>query len=150
MKYHVNPATGEAGICTAQNRCLFGDSISHHETPEAARRNYEQTQERVLAPNFDRATGKITFLKVTSRNEMVELSSLLRNLYQTAPNREFEVIDPLNEEPVFITYEDSTGCFYLSTLPRVPGEELSATKRLSDLLALASELYAHEGELARS
>ena len=42
-KYHINPGTGEPGICTATQRCPFGDlATEHYSSPEAAREAYEK------------------------------------------------------------------------------------------------------------
>ena len=44
-KYHVNPATGNAGACTATYRCPFGSlDEDHFATPEEARASYETSQ----------------------------------------------------------------------------------------------------------
>ena len=40
-KYHLNPATGNPGACTAQaGNCPYGD-VTHYDSPEAARQAYE-------------------------------------------------------------------------------------------------------------
>ena len=44
--YHVNPETGNAGICKAEKgRCRFGESDEHYTSEEAARASYEAKQQ---------------------------------------------------------------------------------------------------------
>ncbi len=51
VKYHVNPKTGEPGLCGAQaNNCPFGGGDVHYPTKEAARSAYEKT---MAAPAFN-------------------------------------------------------------------------------------------------
>lgn len=42
--YHVNPKTGEPGICKAAKSCPFGGLEVHYTSPEAARAAYENSQ----------------------------------------------------------------------------------------------------------
>jgi len=43
-KYHVNPATGDVGVCTATKRaCSYGDDENHFTSAEAARAAYEES-----------------------------------------------------------------------------------------------------------
>lgn len=46
-KYHVNPRTGNPGVCRASIKCRFGGSSSHFATKEEARADYEDSQERL-------------------------------------------------------------------------------------------------------
>lgn len=46
-KYHVNPTTGEPGLCRAKKACPFGSADEHHETKQDARAAYEELQGRV-------------------------------------------------------------------------------------------------------
>lgn len=42
MRYHINPATGEPGRCSAKNGgCPFGGENEHYTSPEAAREAFE-------------------------------------------------------------------------------------------------------------
>lgn len=46
MKFHINPATGEPGKCSAENGgCPFGGEDNHYTSKEAARAAFEKTQE---------------------------------------------------------------------------------------------------------
>lgn len=47
MKYHINPRTGNPGICRATIQCRFGGASSHFTSKEEARADYEETQERL-------------------------------------------------------------------------------------------------------
>lgn len=42
--YHVNPETGEPGVCSAQIQCRFGDFTEHYGTVAQARSAYEKKQ----------------------------------------------------------------------------------------------------------
>ncbi len=44
-KFHVNPATGEPGICRARRNCPFGGAEEHYDSKEAARAAYERKME---------------------------------------------------------------------------------------------------------
>ncbi len=42
-RYHINPATGDVGLCRARKNCPFGDfEHDHYATPEAARAAFEK------------------------------------------------------------------------------------------------------------
>jgi hypothetical protein len=42
-RYHINPKTGNPGVCHAKNKCPFGDIQSdHYDSKEGARKGYEQ------------------------------------------------------------------------------------------------------------
>jgi hypothetical protein len=42
-RYHINPKTGNPGVCHAKNKCPFGDIQSdHYDSKEDARKGYEQ------------------------------------------------------------------------------------------------------------
>lgn len=43
--YHLNPTTGEPGLCGAQrDKCPFGSRDEHFATPDAARKSFEDSQ----------------------------------------------------------------------------------------------------------
>jgi hypothetical protein len=44
-RYHINPQTGNPGVCHAKKSCPFGDLQSdHYDSKEEARKGYEQQQ----------------------------------------------------------------------------------------------------------
>lgn len=43
-KYHINPQTGNPGVCRASIQCRFGGQSSHFATKEEARADYEDSQ----------------------------------------------------------------------------------------------------------
>jgi len=48
--YHINPKTGNPGVCHAKKACPFGDKFEHYSTKEEARDAYEsnvESQEKV-------------------------------------------------------------------------------------------------------
>ena len=54
-KYHVNPATGNAGPCNAiHGHCPFGDSEHHYETAEDARAAFEKDMASAPARNLSK------------------------------------------------------------------------------------------------
>jgi hypothetical protein len=48
-KYHVNPKTGNPGLCTAKNQCPFGDSSEHFDSKAEARQSYSNSMEATTA-----------------------------------------------------------------------------------------------------
>lgn len=44
-KFHINPETGNPGICNAKVRCRFGGAEEHYDSKEAARAAFESTRE---------------------------------------------------------------------------------------------------------
>lgn len=51
LKYHVNPATGNPGLCAATVSCPFGDLENDHYTSrEAAQNAYEKSQDTFTKP----------------------------------------------------------------------------------------------------
>lgn len=59
-KFHVNPATGEVGNCTASKKdCPHGGSDVHASTPEQARAKYERKMTaRTIAAGLSKNTKK--------------------------------------------------------------------------------------------
>jgi hypothetical protein len=52
MKYHINPATGQPGKCTASTKpCRFGGENNHFGTKEEARKAIEQTLSKFTVPD---------------------------------------------------------------------------------------------------
>jgi hypothetical protein len=52
--YHVNPETGNAGVCKAEKgRCRFGNVDEHYTSEEAARGSYEAKQEAFRKAHID-------------------------------------------------------------------------------------------------
>lgn len=50
IAYHINPETGNPGLCKAAQRCPFGSSEEHFPTKEDARRAYEEGQVAIAVP----------------------------------------------------------------------------------------------------
>lgn len=48
--YHINPETGNPGLCKAVQRCPFGASDDHFSTKEDARKAYENGQVTLALP----------------------------------------------------------------------------------------------------
>jgi len=44
-KYHINPETGNPGVCTAIKQCRYGETATHYDSEDAAREGYEASQE---------------------------------------------------------------------------------------------------------
>ena len=105
QKYHLNPESGNPGICRAQEgNCPFGDSNQHYGSEAEARRAYELTQELgELTPNallgklnFSPPSGKIALLGLLGSRAygMAREDSDydLRAIYQ-APPRQLLTLD---------------------------------------------------------
>lgn len=54
--YHINPKTGEAGLCKAKTKCPFGGVEEHFTSAEAARADYEDRQTKRM--EVERVVGK--------------------------------------------------------------------------------------------
>lgn len=48
-KYHINPSTGDPGVCKARIACRFGGETDHFDSPDVARRNFERRMESLDA-----------------------------------------------------------------------------------------------------
>jgi hypothetical protein len=42
-RYHINPETGDPGLCRAKQQCRFGDFESHYATADEARLEFEKS-----------------------------------------------------------------------------------------------------------
>lgn len=89
-KFHVNPATGEAGECSAKNgNCPFGGEDSHYTSKEAARASYESSKstfpaapKKVIGLQEMNALAKVTndpeqiqqFIEVGSERTLANLA----------------------------------------------------------------------------
>jgi hypothetical protein len=52
-RYHINPKTGNPGLCTAKNQCPFGDlDKDHYSTRRSALEAYEKNQSHQLLPGL--------------------------------------------------------------------------------------------------
>lgn len=62
-KYHINPETGNPGLCRAQQQCRFGGSSAHYGSEQEAREAFEVTQEALQSfKKEDPAESKTVFL----------------------------------------------------------------------------------------
>jgi hypothetical protein len=68
MKYHVNPDTGQPGLCRAQQQCRFGSAQEHYPTKEIAQKAYETANVKKLfaVPSSKSATAQSLTSPVTS------------------------------------------------------------------------------------
>lgn len=55
MTFHVNPATGDPGVCHATKACPFGDSSEHFATQAEASHHWEQQMLKEPLPKFKRS-----------------------------------------------------------------------------------------------
>lgn len=53
-KYHINPKTGNAGACRADNKCPFGGEDKHYASKSEARAAYEKTAETEVTSFIER------------------------------------------------------------------------------------------------
>jgi len=76
-KYHINPETGNPGVCRATKRCRFGDLESDHfESKEAARAAFEQRQQSstvtVTKPTLAEQEKKLMLLRQETMDRIGE------------------------------------------------------------------------------
>jgi len=67
-KYHINPETGNPGVCNAKVKCRFGDlEADHYISKEAAREAFEKRMEETAAPDkhFEERTSALRASLVT-------------------------------------------------------------------------------------
>ena len=63
MAYHINPKTGNPGICRAEKNCPFGDSNHHYPTKEEASAAFEAAQDSFpLAGNLPRDLSELQLI----------------------------------------------------------------------------------------
>jgi hypothetical protein len=93
--YHVNPETGNPGVCRAKISCRFGDSDKHFDSKEAAREAYETEQESLRTPvkPILNSSNEIRFGKLTSKTDIAKLGATLRNHWQLKPQKRFKIKD---------------------------------------------------------
>lgn len=93
-KYHINPETGNPGVCRATVSCRFGDSDKHFDSKEDARQFYEREQEALTVPRKPLVQyDTIRFGKLTSKDDIVKLGASLRNHWQKNPQKRFKIKD---------------------------------------------------------
>jgi hypothetical protein len=72
-KYHVNPETGNPGVCKAEKQCRFGGAAEHFSSPEAARSGYEKAMTTSDVPLSKRlAKGAVPKTKEAPKYEAVK------------------------------------------------------------------------------
>ncbi len=60
-KYHINPESGEAGLCRAKHNCPFGDlETEHYSTAEDARKAYEAKMARESLPDLIKTAAEVS------------------------------------------------------------------------------------------
>jgi hypothetical protein len=90
VKYHVNPETGEPGVCRATVRaCRYGDAETHFDSKEAAREDYEKKQNLsvVLTTRAKLLDGKRWDHLFPTMAKLVANPPTLRSELTTNPNR---------------------------------------------------------------
>lgn len=77
VRFHVNPDTGDVRVCSASQKCRFGETAPHYSTPEEARSDYERSQVSQVATLTKKThTVKNLFSSVFSRKSKPELSQV--------------------------------------------------------------------------
>lgn len=57
-KYHINPATGRPGKCTATKQCKFGGDRNHFPSKEAAQKAIEKALKEYVVPQTVKKPSK--------------------------------------------------------------------------------------------
>lgn len=72
-KFHIN-SQGEPGLCSAkQGGCPFGGESDHHESPEAARRAYEENNSSNMVSTIKRKKPEGSFAPNLTRSDFEEI-----------------------------------------------------------------------------
>ena len=139
-RYHLNPKSGEPGLCTAEKgRCPFGDSEHHYGSKDEARRAYEN----------DRGQS---FVEVISPGELTDIQSKgLEQLRNLASDYSFEyeryVISDQEEAQFFKDYTKK-----YNTPPSVAHSAdvvlLAWDGEEWQVMLVRRKNYPHRGELA--
>lgn len=143
--YHVNPETGEPGLCVARVQCRYGGA-PHYESVEAARRGFE-AQQVTLARRPAFTVDRIRFWGRTELHEIHRLSANLRNVWQKNPNHSFIVETPQANEAYLhmLSYERDRGWFQLARYSEEFQQCLLRRSRdLNGVLCYAAESLGHD------
>ena len=85
-KFHVNPKTGEAGVCRAKHKCRFGLSEQQHFASEnAAREHFEQsmTDSTIVANKAVRSRSDASPLPLSDIMDVDSLKQMIDSIYVT-------------------------------------------------------------------
>lgn len=148
-KLHVNPDTGDVGVCSAVKKCRFGDDAPRYSTVEDARLAYEQTHSSQVATLTRKQTLKSFLTSAFSRRSKPELSQVeeivetlpksLDTVTLTADGR-FEVT--VNDRHLgLITHQFGDLVKDLETAERLHQADPKKNYQLGDCGVIASELW---------
>jgi hypothetical protein len=89
-RYHINPKTGNPGICRAKEQCPFGDASNHYDSKEEAHKAYEQSQQTfsnfMTKSNMPKQHAKARIIAVfESQKDALVLSPSIRKAMESAP-----------------------------------------------------------------
>jgi predicted ABC-type ATPase len=90
MAFHINPSTGETGLCKAEKVCPFGGPDKHFATSHEARAAYEKTQEAFADEPFAGVTTEE--LEKTESAMLREYRAAARELTDEEYDRHYEYI----------------------------------------------------------
>jgi hypothetical protein len=114
-KYHVNPKTGQPGVCHAKERCPFASDREHYRTQEAATDAYERRMNREIGGSSDLHST------ITPMDSAQYLSSKKVNVAEL-PEGEYFIGDPF----VILGEKDQVGWnSWVKTVGRTTGWENS-------------------------
>lgn len=114
-QYHINPKTGNPGICRAESKCPFGGADEHYTTKAAAREAFEKSAsgksaisrpkpktprkprvvEPVIEPTIPRriTDNHIRFYGATSEEEFKKLNAHLGRKFTANPRARVKLSD---------------------------------------------------------
>lgn len=85
-RYHVNPVSGNPGLCKAVYTCPFGDKeTAHFDTPEGASRFFEQTQDSFAPPKKKRGSVYRIGSLTPATLHFADLEQMIRKMDEARP-----------------------------------------------------------------
>lgn len=139
-KIHINPETGNPGVCTANIQCRYGASTEHYSSESEARKAYEEKQSSSI-PKMSK-----TFKTPELSEELHEAREMIRGIAQETGD-EMEAqgmlpgVTPLNYDPD----EDEEDTYYVESIDEFRNPEF-AMNRCSDI-AFSVEEYSEQSEI---
>ncbi len=110
-KYHVNPASGEPGLCRARKSCPFGRADEHFSSKELAREAFEYSQEAFSKPLKNSAATEIALSSSLAWKGETPAwlglrAQLQRELFGTSP----EILDEIPSKigPLLVVWEQDS------------------------------------------
>jgi septal ring factor EnvC (AmiA/AmiB activator) len=136
VKYHINPETGNPGVCKAKHKCKFGDMESdHYSSKEEARDAYEKVQEKES--------------KSVQNNEAKLVQLKKQNAKLTKDSLDLKkIVDNLNESIAISTSTGDSQTFE-EDYEALQNVETNRNETLDKLKKVQKEIAVAENELKK-